>query len=204
MSELLETIEDGRHPDLQSAGTAECAVDADHAGLALRAAAARRRPGRQGGRADWRRPRLLCRRRCQEHGRRRWRASQRSRRHSPPVLQNALDGLLSALAGWRTAAVMVARAPDQRARQEAAAVLARVPEELRPRPEQLAPEQDETRRWIADPTRLLRLCDAVVRRLVSLPADTRFRDQTATAPRRRALARNRRTRTRKTRSAPAE
>ena len=53
------------------------------------------------------------------------------------------------------------------ARQEAGAVLARVPEELRS-----APEQDEPTRWIADPTRLLRMCDAAVRRLVALPAGT--------------------------------
>jgi uncharacterized membrane protein YccC len=86
-------------------------------------------------------------------------------RYHSPVLQNALDGLLAALAGWRTAALLLARAPDQRARQEAAAVLERVPAELG-----LGPEQDEATRWTADPTRLLRLCDAAVRRLVALPA----------------------------------
>src|SRR5271163_4355215 len=64
-------------------------------------------------------------------------------RYHSPVLQIAIDGLLSALASWRTAAVLLARSPDERARQEAAAVLARVPEELR-----LDAEQGE--RWIAD------------------------------------------------------
>ncbi len=88
-------------------------------------------------------------------------------RYYSPVLQNALDGLLDALGGWRTAAVLLARAPDQRAREEAATVLARVPEELC-----LGPEQDEATRWIADPTRLLRLCDAAVRRLIALRAGT--------------------------------
>jgi uncharacterized membrane protein YccC len=88
-------------------------------------------------------------------------------RYHSPVLQIAIDGLLSAAAGWRTAAVLLARSPDERARQEAAAVLARVPEELR-----LAPEEGEPARWIADPTRLLRVCDAAVRRLVALPART--------------------------------
>jgi uncharacterized membrane protein YccC len=88
-------------------------------------------------------------------------------RYHSPVLQIAIDGLLSALASWRTAAVLLARSPDERARQEATAVLARVPEELR-----LEPEQSEPTRWIAEPTRLLRVCDAAVRRLVALPART--------------------------------
>jgi uncharacterized membrane protein YccC len=86
-------------------------------------------------------------------------------RYHSPVLQRAVDGLLSAMSGWRAAAVLLARLPDDRARQEAAAALARVPEELR-----LGPQQGEPTKWIADPTRLLRVCDAAVRRLVALPA----------------------------------
>ena len=34
------------------------------------------------------------------------------------------------------------------------------------------PEQDEATRWMADPSRLLRVCDAAVPRLVALPAGT--------------------------------
>ena len=34
------------------------------------------------------------------------------------------------------------------------------------------PEQDEATRWMADPSRLLRVCDAAVPRLVALPAAT--------------------------------
>ena len=86
-------------------------------------------------------------------------------RYHSPVLQQALDGLVVALASWRTAAVVLARLPEASARQEASAVLAQVPESLR-----TSPGQDEAARWIADPTRLLRLCDAAVRRLVALPA----------------------------------
>jgi uncharacterized membrane protein YccC len=86
-------------------------------------------------------------------------------RYHSPVLQIAIDGLMSAMAGWRTAAVLLAQSPDERARQESAAVLARVPEELR-----LEPEQSEPARWVADPTHLLQVCDAAVRRLVALPA----------------------------------
>ena len=88
-------------------------------------------------------------------------------RYHSPVLQGAVDGLLATLAGWRNAAVLLARSPRESARQEVAAVLARVPEELR-----LRPEQDPTSGWIADPTHLLRLCDAAVPRLVALPAGT--------------------------------
>jgi uncharacterized membrane protein YccC len=88
-------------------------------------------------------------------------------RYHSPVLQIAIDGLLSAMAGWRSASVLLARSPDERARQEADAVLARVPEELR-----LGAEEGEPAHWIAEPTRLLRVCDAAVRRLVALPART--------------------------------
>jgi uncharacterized membrane protein YccC len=86
-------------------------------------------------------------------------------RYHSPVLQNALDGLLAALASWRTAAVLLARLPEERARQEAGAVLAEVPEPLRD-----SAEQDAATRWIAGPTRLLQVCDAAVRRLAALPA----------------------------------
>jgi uncharacterized membrane protein YccC len=92
--------------------------------------------------------------------------SSRLRYHSP-VLQRAFDGLLAALAGWRAAALLLARSPQERARQEAGAVLERVPAELR-----LGPEQDQPARWMADPTGLLRACDEAVPRLVALPAGT--------------------------------
>jgi uncharacterized membrane protein YccC len=88
-------------------------------------------------------------------------------RYHSPVLQGAVDGLLAAMAGWRNAAVLLARSPRECARQEVAAVLARVPGELR-----LRPEHDPRSGWIADPTRLLRLCDAAVPRLITLPART--------------------------------
>src|SRR5438105_15346592 len=59
--------------------------------------------------------------------------SSRLRYHSP-VLQRAVDGLLAAMASWRAAALLLARSPRERARQEAGAVLARVPQELRSAP----------------------------------------------------------------------
>src|SRR5207302_954260 len=88
-------------------------------------------------------------------------------RYHSPVLQRAVDGLLAALASWRAAALLLARSPQERARQEAGAVLARVPQELRS-----APVQGEPARWIADPVGLRRICEQAVRRLVALPADT--------------------------------
>jgi uncharacterized membrane protein YccC len=87
-------------------------------------------------------------------------------RYHSPVLQNAVDGLLAALAGWRTAAVVLTRSPEERARREAGAVLAQIPDEFRDAPD------DEPARWTADPTRLLRACDGAVRRLAALPAST--------------------------------
>ena len=88
-------------------------------------------------------------------------------RYYSPVLQRAVDGLLAALAGWRAVAVALARSPEGRARQEADAVLAEVPVELRPRPEQMEPT-----RWMADPPRLIGACDAAVRSLAALSAGT--------------------------------
>src|SRR6516165_5403539 len=86
-------------------------------------------------------------------------------RYHSRILQNAVGGLLAALASWRTAAVLLVRSSEECARREADAVLTEVPEPLRARP-----EQDEATRWMADPTRLLQACDAAVRRLVALPA----------------------------------
>jgi len=83
------------------------------------------------------------------------------------VLQRAVDGLLAAMAGWARCSVLLARLPKGRARAEASAVLAEVPEELRAQP-----GQDEATRWMADPAGLLRICDAAVGMLVALPART--------------------------------
>src|SRR2546429_7336966 len=68
-------------------------------------------------------------------------------RYHSPVLQRAVDGLLAALASWRAAALLLTRSPQQKARQEAGAVLARAPAERR-----LGPEQDQPARWMSDPT----------------------------------------------------
>ncbi len=92
--------------------------------------------------------------------------SSRLRYHSP-VLQTAVDGLFAALAGWRTVAARLARLKDDQGRREADAVLRSVPQELRS-----APEQGEPERWLADPVRLRRFCEAAARSLIALPAGT--------------------------------
>jgi uncharacterized membrane protein YccC len=88
-------------------------------------------------------------------------------RYHSPVLQRAVDGLLAALAGWRTVASHLVRVSHDQARQEAGAVLQAVPQELRS-----ASVQGEPARWIDDPVGLRRICEAAVRRLIALPAAT--------------------------------
>ena len=88
-------------------------------------------------------------------------------RYHSPMLQAATDGLFAALSGWRTVAVHLTRYDDRAARQEADTVLQQVPQEL-----QSAPDQGEPTRWMADPIRLRRLCEAGIRALIDLPAGT--------------------------------
>jgi uncharacterized membrane protein YccC len=105
--------------------------------------------------------------------------SSRVRYHSP-VLQAAMDGLFAALAGWRVVTVHLAGLSSEAARQEAEAVLQRLPQELRS-----APKEGEPAQWIADPNRLRRICEAAVRTLIAMPAATPslrlLADQTAEA-----------------------
>lgn len=88
-------------------------------------------------------------------------------RYHSPVLQRAVDGFFTALSGWRAVANHVVRLTHSQARADAAAVLQRVPPEL------LLPlEQGDPARWMADPIRLHRNCEAACQRLVALPAGT--------------------------------
>jgi uncharacterized membrane protein YccC len=93
--------------------------------------------------------------------------SSRIRYHSP-VLQAAVDGLLAAIAGWRTVAVRLARLPGEAARQETDAVLPSVPQELRSAPEQ----QAEPKRWMADPIGMRQIYAAAAGKLLAMPAGT--------------------------------
>jgi Fusaric acid resistance protein family len=51
-------------------------------------------------------------------------------RYHSPALQTAVDGLFAAMVNWRTVAVLLARLPDDAARQEAEAVVRNIPQEL--------------------------------------------------------------------------
>ncbi len=89
-------------------------------------------------------------------------------RYDSPVLKSASAGLCAALAGWRSVSVMLLlRQGDDLVRQEAQAVLARMPEELRPEPGRAAPA-----RWLGEPGALGRRCDTAVRELIAMPAAT--------------------------------
>jgi len=88
-------------------------------------------------------------------------------RYRSPVLPSAVEGLLTALAGWRMVAVRLARLSDEAARQESAAVLRNVPPEL-----WCAPRRGERTPWMADPIEMRRLCDAAVRVLIAMPTGT--------------------------------
>jgi hypothetical protein len=88
-------------------------------------------------------------------------------RYHSPVLQTAVDGLFAAQASWRTVAVLLARSPDDEARQEADAVLRSIPDELRSAEHGVPPG------WIADPVRPWRhACETAVRTLIAVPART--------------------------------
>ena len=103
----------------------------------------------------------------------------RLRSHSP-VLQDGLDGLLTALAGWRAVALHLAQHRDPADRRDARAILHSVPRDVR----FLADAEDPTR-WTADPSGVRILCEGAARALVSMPTATPslrlVADQTASA-----------------------
>jgi uncharacterized membrane protein YccC len=88
-------------------------------------------------------------------------------RYHSPTLHAAIDGLFSALAGWRAVSVRLAGLPRSTARQEADFVLQHLPQDL-----QSASPQGEPARWLADPVLLRQHCDAAVPALLTLPATT--------------------------------
>jgi uncharacterized membrane protein YccC len=88
-------------------------------------------------------------------------------RYRAVLLQEAVDGLFAALAGWRTASVRLAELPADEARRQAAIVLRTIPDELSspPRPGEPTP-------WLSDPIGMRRLCVAAARKLIAMPAQT--------------------------------
>lgn len=87
-------------------------------------------------------------------------------RYHSPILQATIDGLFTALAGWRAVAVHLARLSDDAARQEAHVVLRLVPQEWQ------NAAQVEPRIWLADPARFRGTCESAERMLIALPAPT--------------------------------
>ena len=87
-------------------------------------------------------------------------------RYHSPVLQNAVDGLFTALSGWRAVANLHGL-PAGETRQEVVAVLENLPPELGS-----ASRPDTAARWIRDPVALYQSCELAARRLVALPAET--------------------------------
>jgi uncharacterized membrane protein YccC len=92
--------------------------------------------------------------------------SSRMRQHSP-VLLRAVDGLFTAVAGWRTLAVHLERLPPGEARAAAEAALPTLPPELR-----AAPADGEPSRWLVEPSRLRGACEAARQALIAQPAGT--------------------------------
>lgn len=88
-------------------------------------------------------------------------------RYHSPVLQNAVDGLFGALGGWRAVSLALFKTPETKVRQVAAAILDRMPRELR-----LLPEDRGLARNMASAADLRGALGRAVRRLLALPAET--------------------------------
>jgi uncharacterized membrane protein YccC len=88
-------------------------------------------------------------------------------RYHSPTLQTAVYGLFRALGGWRGVATHLTHLPEDVAREEAEAILCRIPPEFRS-----ARNLESAARWTTDPIALRRLCQESVRTLLALPADT--------------------------------
>jgi uncharacterized membrane protein YccC len=87
-------------------------------------------------------------------------------RYYSPVLQSAVDGLFSAISGWRAIASTHALSAGE-TRHEAVTILETLPLELRS-----ASQPGAGARWIRDPVALYRSCELTVRRLIALRAET--------------------------------
>ena len=99
-------------------------------------------------------------------------------RYHSPALQMAVEGLFTALDGWRAVAAHLSRLPDDTARLEAETILKSLPTPLRSAAELGAPI-----RWMADPVGLRGFCGDRRRKLlvlpVSSPSQRLLADQTA-------------------------
>jgi uncharacterized membrane protein YccC len=89
-------------------------------------------------------------------------------RHNSYRLQQAVYGLIDALAGWRTVVGHLVRLPQDRRPRQVREVLQCIPPELRG-----AREYADPSRWTSNPMELLRACDKAVRTLVNIRPRTR-------------------------------
>lgn len=89
-------------------------------------------------------------------------------RYHSATLQAAVHGLFRALDGWRGVALHLRRLSDDADRQGPETVLRSIPPEVRSG----ALRSDTPARWMADPRTPLRACEAALRTLLALPADT--------------------------------
>jgi uncharacterized membrane protein YccC len=88
-------------------------------------------------------------------------------RYRAPLLQEGVDGLFAALAGWRTVAVQLASLSEDEASRQGATVLSTIPSEL------LSPQASlDPRRWLNDPIGMRGLSDEAIRTLIAMPATT--------------------------------
>jgi len=85
-------------------------------------------------------------------------------RYHTPVLRRAVDGLFSALSGWRAVANHLHRRSAGRSQAEATTVLECISRELR--------FPADPVRWTENPAGLLRNCEAAARHLTALPVST--------------------------------
>jgi uncharacterized membrane protein YccC len=86
-------------------------------------------------------------------------------RHNSYRLQQAVYGLIDALAGWRTVVSHLIRlSQDRPRRHEVGKLLQSIPQELRG-----AQEYGDAANWTANPAGLLRVCQKAVRALVEVP-----------------------------------
>ena len=88
-------------------------------------------------------------------------------RYRAVQMQQAVDGLFAALAGWRTVAVRLAALPASAARQQGAAALQKISDKL-----YSAPTQGQPNRWLSDPVAMRDLCVAAARTLIAMPVAT--------------------------------
>jgi uncharacterized membrane protein YccC len=88
-------------------------------------------------------------------------------RHNSYRLQQAVYGLIDALAGWRTVASHLVKLSQDRQMRQLRAVLQSIPSELRE-----VHARGNSSQWTASPTRLLRACQTTVRALARVPSGT--------------------------------